>query len=119
MAARPGSRRLPCGLRCPSRPEPAEQPAVPISRCGAGLKRANVWQNSDGRCRSRKRSAQREGRMREELSRLPPEVMAAEHAYIKAWRKEKYRTDGRPLTGLAFSGGGIRSAVFCLGALQA
>lgn len=57
--------------------------------------------------------------MSEALARLPEEVAAAERAYIEAWRRETGRTDGRQLTGLALSGGGIRSAVFCLGVLQA
>ena len=46
-------------------------------------------------------------------------VFPAEQRYIDAWRVKTHRDDGRNLTGLALSGGGIRSAVFCLGALQA
>jgi hypothetical protein len=57
--------------------------------------------------------------MSEALARLPEEVAAAEHTYIEAWRRETGRTDRPKLTGLALSGGGIRSAVFCLGVLQA
>jgi hypothetical protein len=51
---------------------------------------------------------------------LPDAVTAAEQNYIGKWRDKTGRVEeGRPLTGLALSGGGIRSAVFCLGALQA
>ena len=57
--------------------------------------------------------------MSKALARVPEEVVAAERAYIEAWRHETGRTNGRRLTGLALSGGGIRSAVFCLGVLQA
>jgi hypothetical protein len=57
--------------------------------------------------------------MSEAFARLPKEVAAAERKYIEAWRRLKVRTGGRQLTGLALSGGGIRSAVFCLGVLQA
>jgi hypothetical protein len=57
--------------------------------------------------------------MTEAFPRLPKEVAVAEREYIEAWRRQKGRTEGRQLTGLALSGGGIRSAVFCLGVLQA
>lgn len=57
--------------------------------------------------------------MSDVLARLPEDVAAAEQIYIDAWRGKTGRNDGRPLTGLALSGGGIRSAVFCLGVLQA
>lgn len=53
------------------------------------------------------------------LARLPNEVANAEREYIEAWRRKTGRADGRELTGLALSGGGIRSGVFCLGVLQA
>lgn len=46
------------------------------------------------------------------------DVLPAELKYIEAWRHATHR-DGHDLTGLALSGGGIRSAVFCLGVLQA
>ena len=46
-------------------------------------------------------------------------VLEAERAYIEEWRKETGRTGRNGLTGLALSGGGIRSAVFCLGVIQA
>ena len=56
-------------------------------------------------------------------------VQADELARIDAWRRENLRsavkrpTPGEPkvydTVGLALSGGGIRSAAFCLGALQA
>jgi hypothetical protein len=46
-------------------------------------------------------------------------VMDAEKKYINAWRQRSGRSEGAALTGLALSGGGIRSAVFCLGVLQA
>jgi hypothetical protein len=49
---------------------------------------------------------------------LPPIVEDAEHAYIKAWRAQTGRSERPSWTGLALSGGGIRSAVFCLGVLQ-
>jgi hypothetical protein len=57
--------------------------------------------------------------MSEALAHLPEEVTTAERIYIEAWRRETGRANGRQLTGLALSGGGIRSAVFCLGVLQA
>jgi Patatin-like phospholipase len=57
--------------------------------------------------------------MSESLACLPDEVAVAEHAYIEAWRRQNGRSGKPQLTGLALSGGGIRSAVFCLGALQA
>ena len=57
--------------------------------------------------------------MSEALARLPEKVALAEWTYIEAWRRKTGRADGRQLTGLALSGGGIRSAVFCLGVLQA
>jgi hypothetical protein len=54
--------------------------------------------------------------------RLPKEVFAAELADINARRKRNNRTEYDPgscqPTGVALSGGGIRSASFCLGALQ-
>ena len=45
----------------------------------------------------------------------------AELEYIRAWREKKEHNGGEPknLTGLALSGGGIRSATFSLGVLQA
>lgn len=46
-------------------------------------------------------------------------VLEAERIYIEEWRKETGRTGRTGLTGLALSGGGIRSAVFCLGVIQA
>src|SRR5215467_9815617 len=46
-------------------------------------------------------------------------VMGAEKKYTNAWRQRTGRSEGAALTGLALSGGGIRSAVFCLGVLQA
>jgi hypothetical protein len=45
------------------------------------------------------------------------EVVEAERTYIRAKRPATERN--RPCTGLALSGGGIRSASFCLGAMQA
>lgn len=57
--------------------------------------------------------------MNEASPDLPKDVVAAEREYIEAWRRQKGRIEGRQLTGLALSGGGIRSAVFCLGVLQA
>lgn len=44
------------------------------------------------------------------------EVVRAEHEFLKSSRG---RTDSNNLAGLALSGGGIRSASFCLGILQA
>ena len=49
-------------------------------------------------------------------------VLERERAYIQAWRAGNGRDQGRgdaPLTGLAVSGGGIRSATFALGVTQA
>jgi hypothetical protein len=46
-------------------------------------------------------------------------VLTEEKRYIDAWRAKTRRNGNGDLTGLALSGGGIRSAVFCLGALQA
>jgi hypothetical protein len=57
--------------------------------------------------------------MSEPQTCLPPEVVEAEYEYIRGWRLATCRYDGRKLTGLALSGGGIRSGVFCLGVLQA
>ena len=49
-----------------------------------------------------------------------PEVLSAENTYITAWRNMHGRNNvDRELTGLALSGGGIRSAIYCLGVLQA
>jgi hypothetical protein len=48
-----------------------------------------------------------------------PDVVAAEKEYIEAWRSKNGRVGREQLSGLALSGGGIRSAVFCLGVLQA
>jgi hypothetical protein len=54
--------------------------------------------------------------------RLPEKVFAAELADINARRKRNNKTEYDPRscqpTGVALSGGGIRSASFCLGALQ-
>ena len=54
--------------------------------------------------------------------RLPKEVFAAELADINARRRRNNRPEYDPgscqPTGVALSGGGIRSASFCLGALQ-
>lgn len=49
---------------------------------------------------------------------LPRPVAEAEAAHVQAWRRANGRDDGRKLTGLALSGGGIRSATFGLGVLQ-
>jgi hypothetical protein len=46
------------------------------------------------------------------------DVVAKEQANLASWRKDRKR-DGKPWTGIALSGGGIRSATFCLGALRA
>lgn len=46
------------------------------------------------------------------------DVQAAERQRINAWRKLCGRADDAPLTGMAISGGGIRSAAFALGVLQ-
>lgn len=68
-------------------------------------------------------------RSREGSAELPLELLAQEREYIAARRErvnERRRTDCLRLlsetnapTGLALSGGGIRSAVFCLGFMQA
>ena len=57
--------------------------------------------------------------MSEPLTRLPQNVIDAENEYIRSWRRKTGRSDNLQLTGLALSGGGIRSGVFCLGILQA
>lgn len=49
---------------------------------------------------------------------LPVDVRAAERAYIHGRRTAGGVAHDAPLVGLAFSGGGIRSATFCLGVLQ-
>lgn len=46
-------------------------------------------------------------------------VLAKEREYVDAWRSRTGRQNRHDLTGLSLSGGGIRSAVFCLGVLQA
>jgi hypothetical protein len=46
-------------------------------------------------------------------------VLQREYDYIEKWRERTGRTGKANLTGLALSGGGIRSAVFCLGVIQA
>ncbi len=49
------------------------------------------------------------------------ELLDAEQGYINAWRKRTGRKENASenLTGLALSGGGIRSATFALGVMQA
>src|SRR5882757_3203947 len=49
----------------------------------------------------------------------PPELMAAEKAYIDKYRCNTSRPADAPLLGLALSGGGIRSASIALGVMQA
>lgn len=52
----------------------------------------------------------------------PEKLIQAEMDYIRAWREErdsKLDDDDTKLTGLALSGGGIRSATFSLGVMQA
>ena len=46
------------------------------------------------------------------------DVLPAERRHIDAWRKVCGRAADAPLTGMAISGGGIRSAAFALGVLQ-
>ena len=53
--------------------------------------------------------------MSEVLADLPEKVAAAERAYVEVWRRLTGQGDGPQLSGLALSGGGIRSAVFSLG----
>lgn len=50
---------------------------------------------------------------------LPEEIAAAEWEAIAARRAEQGRAEGEELAGLAISGGGIRSASFALGVIQA
>ena len=50
--------------------------------------------------------------------RLPEAVFAKEKGSIAARRQHHHLSENAPLTGLALSGGGIRSASFCLGVLQ-
>jgi len=45
------------------------------------------------------------------------ELVVPEQKELASWRKDRERTDA-PWTGIALSGGGIRSATFCLGVLQ-
>ncbi len=47
------------------------------------------------------------------------QVLRAEREYLEAWRHRTGRAADRPLSGLALSGGGIRSAVYGLGVMQA
>lgn len=55
-----------------------------------------------------------------ESATMPPELEALERTAIGARRKAAgLEPDGGPPVGLALSGGGIRSATFCLGVLQA
>lgn len=52
----------------------------------------------------------------------PEELTKAEMEYIRAWRRERGSNEDdeqQNLTGLALSGGGIRSATFSLGVMQA
>ncbi len=54
---------------------------------------------------------------------FPAEMARAESAYVRAWRRERGCGEDQAasdtLVGLALSGGGIRSATFALGAMQA
>ncbi|MBN2474908.1 MAG: patatin-like phospholipase family protein [Pirellulales bacterium] len=50
---------------------------------------------------------------------LPREVRDEERKYLDGRRQEAGVQSEAPLVGVALSGGGIRSATFCLGALQA
>lgn len=61
---------------------------------------------------------------RRSIEKAGARLLAAESGYVKAWRRKNGRpaeTDNEPgyLTGLALSGGGIRSATFALGVIQA
>jgi hypothetical protein len=47
------------------------------------------------------------------------ELLRRERAYIENWRSKTGNTKEKSLIGLALSGGGIRSATFSLGVLQA
>jgi hypothetical protein len=49
----------------------------------------------------------------------PPELRSAEQAAIRARRKQNQLDPDSPTVGFALSGGGIRSATFCLGLFQA
>jgi len=46
-------------------------------------------------------------------------LIQAEKEYINAWKEKNGREDNKGITGLALSGGGIRSATFSLGVMQA
>ncbi len=85
--------------RAPSQPPPAARPT-----------RLDVWRE----CLD-PTPLDADGRPREWLPRA---VADAEAGYVAAWRRANGRDDGRKLSGLALSGGGIRSATFCLGVLQ-
>ncbi len=54
---------------------------------------------------------------------FPAELARAESAYVRAWRRKRGCSEDQAasdtLIGLALSGGGIRSATFALGAMQA
>ena len=49
----------------------------------------------------------------------PPELRAAETEQVAARRAQNGAASDTPLVGMALSGGGIRSATFCLGVFQA
>ena len=57
--------------------------------------------------------------MRSALAQFPEYMETSENDYIDCWRQRNGRPNTLSRTGLALSGGGIRSAVFCLGVLQA
>ncbi len=68
-------------------------------------------------------SAEQPDSRRLAMEQASTRLLAAEADYIKAWRKKNQRTSGgevpKHLNGLALSGGGIRSATFALGVMQA
>ena len=57
--------------------------------------------------------------MKSALAQFPEDMETSENDYIDCWRQRNGRPKTLSRTGLALSGGGIRSAVFCLGVLQA
>lgn len=46
-------------------------------------------------------------------------LVRQEQQELQSWRKDRSRSTNVPWTGIALSGGGIRSATFCLGVLRA
>ena len=54
-----------------------------------------------------------------QIDKCSQTIIDSEEQYIKAWKKKNDRSNNSGVTGLALSGGGIRSATFSLGVMQA